>query len=204
MIEAITAWLVQVVDTLSYGGIIFLMALESTFLPLIPSELVLIPAGIASATGVINPWGAVGAGALGSVLGALLNYYLAARYGKQVLYPLFERYGNYCFINMQTIHKAERLFLQNSIWATFIGRLLLGIRHFISLPAGFVRMPLLSFSVTTFLGAGLWAGMLVGIGYAIHDPARIEAILSTFTLVSLGTIGLIIFLFYYLYTRMRG
>lgn len=206
MIEQLSGWLIETIGALSYPGILLLMALESTFLPLIPSELVLIPAGIAAAQGTLAVPGVLLAGALGSVLGASLNYYLAARYGKQILYTFCERYGKYLFINITTVHKAEQLFLKNSFWATFGGRLLLGVRHFISLPAGFVRMPLSPFILLTFAGSFIWTSILVALGYLLgNNPETLAFIIEQITSYSLV---IILFLtgwfFYYLYSSSRN
>lgn len=101
-------------------------------------------------------------GGLGSVVGALANYYILGRLlGK----PFLEKYGKYILITSEKYKKSENLFLKNDKVYTFVGRLIPVVRHLISIPAGIFRMPLVPFVTITFLGATLWCGILVGLGY---------------------------------------
>ena len=146
---------------LSYIDIFVLMAMESSIIP-VPSELVMIPAGVHAASGWINPYLAILVGGLGSVVGALANYYILGRLlGK----PFLEKYGKYILITSEKYKKSENLFLKNDKVYTFVGRLIPVVRHLISIPAGIFRMPLVPFVTITFLGATLWCGILVGLGY---------------------------------------
>lgn len=133
--------------SLSYGDIFFLMTLESSIVP-VPSELVMIPAGWAAASGTLDPFLATLVGGLGSILGALLNYWILGRWiGK----PFLEKYGKYILITKEKYARTEKLFLTNQNLYTFIGRLLPVIRHLISIPAGIFRMRMVPFISITFL-----------------------------------------------------
>jgi membrane protein DedA with SNARE-associated domain len=155
-------WLAQSVLTLGYSGIVVLMAIESSVLPL-PSELVMPPAGYLAAKGQMNAWVAVGAGTLGSVIGALVNYSLAVVLGD----PLLRRYGRFVLISERSLDRTEGFFRRHGEISTFIGRLLPVIRHLISIPAGMSRMSLARFVGFTALGAGLWCGILTYLGWLI-------------------------------------
>lgn len=164
--EAFGLWLQGVLAHLGYGEIVFLMALESSLFP-VPSELVMIPAGYRAAQGHLDPWLATLAGGLGSLIGASANYLLGKYVGKTVLLA----YGKYLLISARTYHDAEALFLRNANMATFVGRFIPAVRHLISIPPGMFGMPLPPFVVLTTLGATLWCGVLVALGYFFGAPA---------------------------------
>ena len=171
--EAIVNWIVEAVGAMGYAGIFFMMFLESSFFPF-PSEVAMIPAGYLAAKGEMSLAGAFLAGAGGSLAGALFNYVLGHRLGRAFLI----RYGRYIFLSPQTVDKVERFFEKYGPASTFWGRLLPGIRQYISLPAGIGRMPLASFSLYTFLGAGIWCAVLLALGYIFGEhEAQIKAVL---------------------------
>jgi membrane protein DedA with SNARE-associated domain len=156
----IAAWVEQYVAHLGYAEIFFLMAMESSLVPL-PSEFVMIPAGYLAAQGELDPWLAALTGGAGSVCGAAVNYALGRYAGRAFLL----RYGRYLLIDERKYYEAEKLFLRNALWATFLGRFIPVIRHLISLPPGVFGMRLSPFLAVTFVGATLWCGVLVVIGH---------------------------------------
>lgn len=162
MIHEISLWLVQLVDGWGYFGIFFMMAIESSVFPL-PSELVMIPAGYLVQQGQMNFLIAVFAGSLGSLFGAWFNYLLALWAGR----PFLHRYGKYFFVGEKHLIQAEEFFKKHGHIATFTGRLVFIIRHLISLPAGLAKMNAFEFSAYTFLGAAVWNGILVALGFFI-------------------------------------
>jgi membrane protein DedA with SNARE-associated domain len=147
--------------------IFILMAIESSFIPL-PSEVIMIPAGFLAYRGDLT-FGdphldaliVILCGMTGSIVGAYVNYFLARLVGRPIIY----RYGKYVFIKPELLSRAEEIFLEFGEISTFVGRLILGIRHLISLPAGLSRMPLMKFTLFTALGAGIWCAILTWIGY---------------------------------------
>jgi membrane protein DedA with SNARE-associated domain len=155
-------WLADTVFALGYPGIVLLMAIESSILPL-PSELVMPPAGYLVAKGQMNGYLALAAGTLGSVIGALVNYALAVGVGE----PVLRRYGKFVLISQRSLDRTEAFFRRHGEISTFIGRLLPVIRHLISIPAGMSRMALSRFVLFTALGAGLWCGILTYLGWVI-------------------------------------
>lgn len=162
MIEKFCLWLVSAVGVLGYGGLVILMAMESSFIPL-PSELILPPAGYLVHQGRMNIFLVIAAGVLGSILGALFNYWIGIRFGRDFLL----RYGRYFGLNEHRYARTERFFLQHGEISTFIGRLLFGVRHFISFPAGVARMSLPRFVFYTGLGAAIWSTALTLLGYYV-------------------------------------
>lgn len=156
--------LLDFVGSLDYTGIIFLMALESSLFP-VPSELVMIPAGWIAYNGGLNPFLATFAGWIGSLIGAWVNYVLGKYIGK----PFITRYGKYFLITEEKYKKTEELFQRNALLYTFIGRFLPVIRHLISIPAGIFRMSIFQFAIITFLGATIWCGVLVYLGWTFGN-----------------------------------
>jgi membrane protein DedA with SNARE-associated domain len=157
-------WLVETVGTMGYSGIMFLMFIESTFIPL-PSELVIPPAGYLISQSQMSWTGVLASGTIGSVLGALFNYTIAVFLGR----PFILRYGKYFGISQKHFEKGEQFFIQHGHISTFIGRLILGVRHYISFPAGLCKMNLLEFSFFTAFGAGIWVWILAYIGYFVGN-----------------------------------
>ena len=137
-----------------------MMFLESSFIPF-PSEVVMIPAGYLAYQGEMNFFVAVFFGILGSLAGALLNYYLALFFGREILI----KYGKYVFFDEETMKKMEDFFAKHGHISTFSGRLIPVVRQYISLPAGLGKMNLAIFCFYTSLGAGIWSLILVALGY---------------------------------------
>ena len=153
---------------MGYAGIFFLMFLESSFFPF-PSEVVMPPAGYLAYKGEMDLMLAILAGTAGSLAGALFNYYLAMFLGR----PFLERYGRYFFLSSQKLEKLEEFFERHGAISTFVGRLLPGVRQYISLPAGLSRMNIWIFSLFTFLGAGIWVSVLALIGYFVGSNEQL-------------------------------
>jgi len=157
-------WLVETIGSLGYAGIVVLMLIESTFIPL-PSELVIPPAGYLISQSQMSWTGVILSGTVGSMLGGLVNYAIGVYLGR----PFILRYGRYFFISEKSFARGEQFFLKHGNISTFIGRLILGVRHYISFPAGLARMDLRKFCFYTALGAGLWCWVLAYIGYFVGN-----------------------------------
>eukprot|EP01029_Cantina_marsupialis_P012043 TRINITY_DN26607_c1_g1_i4.p1 TRINITY_DN26607_c1_g1~~TRINITY_DN26607_c1_g1_i4.p1 ORF type:complete len:213 (+),score=17.86 TRINITY_DN26607_c1_g1_i4:128-766(+) len=175
MLHEIVDYIVQIVGDLGYVGIFIMMFLESSFFPF-PSEIVMVPAGYLAYKGEMNLFIAIASGILGSLAGALFNYYLARKYGRKFL----GKYGKYVLVKEETLEKMESFFAKHGHISTFSGRLIPAVRQYISLPAGLAKMNLLKFSIYTSLGAGIWVLILALLGYfigsnqdLIHEYLRI-------------------------------
>jgi membrane protein DedA with SNARE-associated domain len=160
MFHQFIAWLASTVGQWGYPGIVMLMALESSFFPF-PSEVVIPPAAYLAASGKMNIGMVILCGTLGSLLGAVFNYWLALKFGR----PFFEKHGRYLLVSPRSLEKADRFFERHGHISTFVGRLLPGIRQYISLPAGLARMNIFAFCAATLLGAGIWVLALAAMGY---------------------------------------
>ena len=164
MLNEIISWIVQTVSDLGYIGIFVMMLLESSFFPF-PSEVAMIPAGYLASKGEMNIYLVVIAGILGSLAGAVFNYWLALKFGRVFVL----KFGKYFFFKEETLIKMEIYFAQHGEISTFVGRLVPVVRQYISLPAGLSKMDLAKFSFYTSLGAGIWVIILALLGYFIGD-----------------------------------
>ncbi len=165
MLNQIIDPVLQLFSSLDYLSIIILMAIESSFIPL-PSEVIMPPAGYLASTGQLNIWLVIAAGTLGSLLGALVNYFLAFWLGRTLLYKLARsRAGRWLFLSEGKLHASEFFFKSHGKSSTFIGRLIPAVRHLISLPAGLSQMNLGEFCLATVAGAVIWNAILAGLGY---------------------------------------
>ena len=198
MIHEIANTIVSYIGDMGYWGIFLLMFLESTFFPF-PSEIIMIPAGYLAYKGEMNLYIIILVGILGSVAGALLNYYLAMIFGRKFIL----KYGKYFFIKEETLDKLDSFFAKHGEISTFTGRLIPGIRQLISLPAGLARMHIAKFSFYTALGAGIWVIVLVTVGYLVgSNEALISEYLKSATLIALVSVVLIT-VFYVIRHRRR-
>jgi membrane protein DedA with SNARE-associated domain len=154
---------------LNYFSVALLMAIESTFLPL-PSEIVIPFAAYKAAQGDLNVVGIVIFGTIGALCGSLVNYTLAYYLGRPIVYKFAgSRLGRIFLLSVEKVQRAENYFIRNGNTSTFIGRLVPGIRHLISIPAGLAKMNLRNFVLFTFSGAGIWNIILAVVGYYIYD-----------------------------------
>jgi membrane protein DedA with SNARE-associated domain len=142
-----------------YIGIIVLMAMGSSPLP-VPAEAVIPPAAFLAAQGRLSFAGVILAGTFGSYLGAVVVYWLSLVLGR----PLLLRYGRYFLLKPEKLEKAEAWLERYECGGVFFARLLPIIRHFISIPAGVVRMNFAMFSIVTVTGAAIACGILAYLG----------------------------------------
>lgn len=153
---------------LNYFTIALLMAIESTFLPL-PSEIVIPFAAYKAGQGELNIFLVVLAGTIGALAGSLINYTLAYYLGRPIVYKFAgSKLGKVFLLSVEKVMHAEEYFIRNGKTSTFIGRLVPGVRHLISIPAGLAKMNLRDFMLYTFIGAGIWNIILALIGYYLY------------------------------------
>jgi membrane protein DedA with SNARE-associated domain len=186
-----TVWIETLMTSLGYLGISFLMALEN-IAPPIPSEFIMPLAGFTAARGDLNLVGVIVAGTLGSVLGSLLLYTLGAVLGQARLERWLERYGRWLGLKSHSLKQASRWFERHGAKAVFFLRLVPGVRSLISIPAGVMRMPLLTFLLLTTLGSSLWTTFLTLAGYLLAENyTRVDQYLGPVSYVVIGVLILL-------------
>lgn len=166
-----TATVSNLVATYGLLAVFILMVAESCGIPF-PSEVVMPSAGLLAGTGHLNLAAAIVAGALANLVGSLVAYGLAARFGE----PLLLGPGRYLGIRRHHLELADGWFRRWGLWAVFFGRVLPVIRTYISFPAGLARINLARFAVLTFAGALPWCAALAIVGYELgRNYDRISA-----------------------------
>jgi membrane protein DedA with SNARE-associated domain len=146
-----------------YGGVVILMAMESSIFP-VPSELVIPPAAILAAQGgKMSVLGVIIAGTFGSWLGSAITYWVALVVGR----PVVMKFGKYFLLPSDKVERAERFMHRYEGGGIFFARLLPVIRHLISIPAGMIRMGFLKFSILTIVGAAIWCWVLAVLGQKV-------------------------------------
>jgi membrane protein DedA with SNARE-associated domain len=158
----VTQTLSNLVATYGLAAVFVLMTAESCGFPF-PSEVIMPSAGLLAATGHMNLFAAIVAGALANLVGSLIAYAVAARWGE----PLLLGPGRYIGIRKHHLEMADGWFQRWGLIAVFVGRVLPVIRTYISFPAGLARIELVKFSVLTFVGALPWCAALALVGYVL-------------------------------------
>lgn len=190
MLDGLVDWVTSVVETLGYGGVAFLVALENLFPP-IPSEVVLPLAGFVAAGGGASVVGMIIAATIGSMVGAYVLYGIAAAIGPIRLRALVVRYGRWFGLDEADMDKTEEWFDRRANLAVLLCRCVPLMRSLISIPAGFRRMPLLPFSLFTLVGSLVWNVLLIGAGYLLGEQwHQVEEPLELFQRLVLAVIAL--------------
>ena len=159
----------SLLSNLNYGTVFFLMLLESTVIP-VPSELVVSPAAYHAAAGNLDIALVILFATLGADAGATINYLAGYYLGRPIIYRFANsKWGKMCLLNQQKEEKSEKYFYDHGMVATITGRLLPGIRHLISIPAGLARMKFWQFLLYTTIGAGVWNCILAALGWYLHS-----------------------------------
>ncbi|MEU4471670.1 DedA family protein [Micromonospora sp. NPDC023888] len=159
----LTGWVASVIEVMGPVGVALLVALES-IVPPIPSEIVLALAGFLAHEGQFNVFLVVLAATVGSLVGALVLYWLGAALGEERLKRWLDHIP---LVDSDDLERADRWFERHGRWAVLIGRVVPVVRSLVSVPAGANRMPLGEFILLTTIGSGLWNGLIVGAGYAL-------------------------------------
>lgn len=200
-------WITTLLGNLNYGTIFLLMLLESTVIP-VPSELVVAPAAYHAAAGNINIFLVILFSTIGADVGASINYFVAYFLGRPIIYRFANsRLGHVCLLNQEKVENSERYFDNHGMVATITGRLIPGIRHLISLPAGLAKMNYGKFLIYTTLGAGVWHSILAALGWYLHtivpEEQLHDKILEYGEYIKWGIIVLVILFIGYFLVRKR-
>ncbi|MCK5295159.1 MAG: DedA family protein [Arcobacteraceae bacterium] len=193
MLHEAAQWVTDQIFDMGYIGIYILMFIESSFIPF-PSEVVLIPAGYLAAKGDMSITLIMFASLMGSISGALVNYFGSLYVGRRFLI----RYGKYILVSEETLNKMEEFFKKHGAISTFTGRLIPGVRQLISIPAGLSKMDLKVFILYTSLGAIIWSAILVILGYMIGENQElIKEYLSQIVMITLLSLSFIVAFYIY-------
>ena len=185
MLHDIIDFIVSSVSSWGYAGIFVMMFLESSFFPF-PSEVAMIPAGYLAHKGEMSLALAFISGTLGSLLGAIFNYYLCYFFGREIVL----KYGKFVGITHEKMDKFEAFFTKHGEISTFNSRLIPGIRQYISLPAGLAKMNIFRFCLFTTLGAGIWCAILLVVGYFLGSNPDKQTLLAI-TIALLAVVAII-------------
>ena len=162
-------FITPLLEQLNYLTVMFLMFIESTFIPF-PSEVVVPPAAYNAAAGEQNIFLVVLFATIGADLGASVNYLLAYYLGRPFIYKFANsRWGHLCLLDQQKVERSEKFFYDHGITATLVGRVIPGIRQLISIPAGLAKMNFYKFILYTTIGAGIWNSILATLGWYLHS-----------------------------------
>ncbi|MFZ9273178.1 MAG: DedA family protein [Ilumatobacteraceae bacterium] len=181
MLGDLANWVQDVINQFGYLGVALLVVIENVFPP-IPSEIVLPFAGFVAQQGAsaVNATagaaqsdttvvGMMIAATVGSVVGALILYFVSAAIGPERLRGFVERFGKWFGVKSSDLVRAEEWFDRRSSAAVLVGRCVPLIRSIVSIPAGFRRMKLTSFVVLTAIGSAVWNIALIGAGAVLGD-----------------------------------
>ncbi|MGA1039722.1 MAG: DedA family protein [Ilumatobacteraceae bacterium] len=181
MLGDLANWVQDVINQFGYLGVALLVVIENVFPP-IPSEIVLPFAGFVAQHGAsaVNATagaaqsdttvvGMMIAATVGSVVGALILYFVSAAIGPERLRQFVERFGKWFGVKSSDLVRAEEWFDLRSSAAVLVGRCVPLIRSIVSIPAGFRRMKLTSFVVLTAIGSAVWNIALIGAGAVLGD-----------------------------------
>jgi membrane protein DedA with SNARE-associated domain len=185
-------WITSIVRTLGYLGVAVLTLLENVFPP-IPSELVIPLAGFVAAEGDLHLWGVILTGSAGSLAGAALWYELGRRLGEHRVRQWVDRYGKWLTIGATDVDRAQQWFKRHGGMAVLLGRLVPGVRTFVSLPAGFAGMPVPAFLLYSAVGTIIWTAALAYAGVVLKaNFTLVGDYVGVATNIVLGALALIL------------
>lgn len=160
VLEIISNFVLQIIETSGYLGVFFLMALESANIP-VPSEIIMPFSGFLVVSGIFSFWLVIFVGAFGNLIGSLFSYWL----GYLVRRGFLEKKSSKVLTEIEKAKEWNRRF---GDWAIFLSRLLPIVRTFISFPLGVLKTKSLwRFSVLTFSGSFIWSAFLTYLGFIL-------------------------------------
>ena len=169
MLSQLASWVETVIEKIGYLGVGLLVGLEN-IIPVIPSEIVQPYAGFVAQK---DGFGAVVlmilVATIGSVVGSLAMYAIAASIGPVRLRAFVIRYGSWVGISEHELTRAEHWFDRRATISVLVGRCVPLIRAVVSIPAGFRRMKLLPYTLYTAIGSLVWNILLIGAGALLGD-----------------------------------
>lgn len=194
MINTLIDWLVNIIETIGYPGVMLSMFIESFFAP-IPSELILPFSGFVASSGALNIYITIILASVAAYLGTL-PFYFIGRWGKVKVDLFLRKFGKYLFIKEEDLDKGYAIFAKHGNKMVFFGRLIPIVRTIISFPAGVADMNFLLFSIYTFGGTLIWSSILAGAGYFLGENWNVvSGYVSQYENIILLIVAIIVILF---------
>jgi len=197
-------WIIQIMDRFGYIGISLLIALENIFPP-IPSEVILTFGGFMTTYTKLTVWGVIIASTIGSVLGAVVLYWIGRSFTPQRLeYWLEGRWGRILRLKKGDVAKARDWFDRRGKWTVFFCRCIPLIRSLISIPAGMAKMKIWSFLLLTIAGSLVWNSALVYLGAALGASWEIiDSYKNIYSIIIFSVLGVVLLVFAIIYLKKR-
>lgn len=200
ILRPLVEFITSVISSLGYGGIFFLMILESALIP-IPSEIIMPFSGFLVSSGKLGSVGVILAGSLGNLVGSVITYYLGIRLGRAFLI----KYGKYILFRVHHLVWTEQLFQKYGDKISFVGRLLPVVRTYISLPAGIGKSNFIKFVVYTLVGSIIWNSLLTYAGIQLgRSWQHIDKYSGYLDIIAVVAIAVFIVWIVYSNRRNRG
>ncbi len=196
----VDSWVTDIVSSMGYAGVALLMALENIFPP-IPSEIVMPLAGYTAANGELNVWIAIAVGTVGTIIGTLPWYYAARWIGEERLCSWVGEHGHWLTVEPKDINRASSWFGRRGRLVVLFGRLVPAIRTFVSVPAGFCKMPLAQYLLYSAIGTTVWTGALTWLGYALGR--KYTEVATYLGPVTWGILGVMAIFYVYRLIKLR-
>ncbi|SFD51994.1 DedA family protein [Bacillus sp. UNCCL81] len=199
-------WIIETMDTFGYLGIFLLIALENIFPP-IPSEVILTFGGFMTTESSLSKLGVIFFSTLGSVIGAIILFWIGTLLDIKTLEKIVERWGHFLRLTKKDVHKADEWFSKYGVWTVFFCRLIPLIRSLISIPAGMARMNFWIFLLFTTLGSLIWNTILVLVGASVGASwEKIVEYMDLYSSIIYGilAIGLVVLIFLFIKKRKRS
>jgi len=199
---ALADFAIKLVSDLGYPGIVLAMAVENLFPP-IPSEAVMPMAGYLTTTGRFNLWLTILAGVLGSLIGAVVLYYIGIWAGNLAFRKFLDRYGRFFMTTSKELDAAEKWFEKHGEKSVLLWRMIPIVRSIISIPAGFTKMPLKKFMIFTTIGTTAWTAFLTIVGVVLGENwEEIGPMMKKFEFVVIGIV--VVLAGYYIVRQLRS
>jgi len=186
-LDGVAGWAVDLMERLGPPGAGIAIALENLFPPL-PSEIILPLAGFTASRGTFSLAEAIVWTTAGSVVGAIVLYWLGVLLGRDRMYRIWDLLP---LTKTSDLERTEAWFGRHGRKAVFFGRMVPIFRSLISVPAGVERMPVLQFLGLTLAGSLIWNTVFVLAGYQLGEQwFRVEDVIGTYKYVVVGLVGL--------------
>ena len=162
-------FILMVMNQFGYIGVFLLIAIENIFPP-IPSEVILLFGGFMTTYTRLNVVGMIIAATLGSLIGAIILYYIGKIFNKERLKKIISgKIGKVLRLKAKDIDNADKWFDTKGNKTVFFCRFIPIVRSLISIPAGMSEMEIPKFLMYTVLGSLIWNTVLIVVGSIVGE-----------------------------------